>query len=313
MKLDKSKKLEIYTRYTKGERLKDLAKEHSVSLGTLTNWYYKYGFKIDLFKNQPKSKYNINDQFLEIIDTEQKAYFLGLMLSDGYVTGTNKVSVKLHKQDKELLDNIFSYITERPVIIRENTCEITICSKKLFQDLEKQGCIRNKTYSQMKLPVLKRELYSHFIRGYFDGDGSIAFRNARPNMRQIYICSICKEFLEELQSLLNSFCINTNINIELRENKTIKVPQGFSTNCKNMYKLNLCQHSDKLKFYEFLYKSSVVKLNRKFIKYKEYYDNTVLTLENNTSNVVQRIDNEPVINYSELESVNFHSFKRNRI
>ena len=175
MKLDKSKKLEIYTRYTKGERLKDLAKEHSVSLGTLTNWYYKYGFKIDLFKNQPKSKYNINDQFLEIIDTEQKAYFLGLMLSDGYVTGTNKVSVKLHKQDKELLDNIFSYITERPVIIRENTCEITICSKKLFQDLEKQGCIRNKTYSQMKLPVLKRELYSHFIRGYFDGDGSIYF------------------------------------------------------------------------------------------------------------------------------------------
>ena len=74
-------------------------------------------------------------------------------------------------------------------------------SNKLVSDIEKLGVIENKTLV-LTFPELPTELVHHFIRGYFDGDGSVFLCNdPRPEYDNIYLgINICgtKEFLEGL-------------------------------------------------------------------------------------------------------------------
>ena len=53
---------------------------------------------------------------------------------------------------------------------------VFITSKKLAEDLTKYGCHANKTYDLTfpnKEIFVNKDLIRHFIRGYFDGDGSV--------------------------------------------------------------------------------------------------------------------------------------------
>lgn len=76
-----------------------------------------------------------------------------------------------------------------------------------------------------------------------------------------------------------------------------------------MYTLRIEKHENLLKFYEFLYKESNIKLERKYKIYKEYYANTVLTLDNKGSKAVQRIGNETYIDFEKLKTFCFWSWK----
>lgn len=49
----------------------------------------------------------------------------------------------------------------------------------MFGDLSKHGCVPNKSLI-LKFPTtLPNELVNDFIRGYFDGDGSVYINNKR--------------------------------------------------------------------------------------------------------------------------------------
>ena len=127
-------------------------------------------------------KYYYNNEF-ENIDTENKAYILGLFYSDGFVTYNEEKynyfsGIKLHIQDLEILNNIketFNFFN----IQLENNCAVLRCNQKKFcQDLIKNGVLPLKSSvnkNKLKFPKLNINLYSHFIRGFFDGDGSVYF------------------------------------------------------------------------------------------------------------------------------------------
>ena len=54
-----------------------------------------------------KRKYPIVEDFFDVIDTEEKAYILGLLYADGYNnTDRNSVSLGLKETDREVLDKI---------------------------------------------------------------------------------------------------------------------------------------------------------------------------------------------------------------
>ena len=128
-----------------------------------------------------------------------------------------------------------------------------------------------KTYTLNKIPNLPKHLYRHFIRGYFDGDGTVFMDRKwlRSN-----ICSISENFLIELQGLLNDENIENRINVEIRKNKKYKVPQGVSENCMNMYRLYVSKQEALKKFYHYLYDDATIYLERKKIKFE---DNLELT------------------------------------
>ena len=300
---------EVYKRHRNGESLKKISKDLGISIQSFYSHFQR--MKWEYNKNiQPRHEgYYVNDNYLNVIDTEDKAYFLGWIFSDGTVF-KNKLALRLKKSDIEIIKEMFSKFSNGYSVSENKTKTskgIIISSNQLVEDLKNLGCIRNKSKIGFDIPNISNELFRHFVRGYFDGDGSISKRSARPNQMQVYICSPHKSFLEQLQNGLLEFNINSFINIEKRKGKLSKTPNGkMCMNNVDMYTLRFLSHKERLKFYEFLYKDCSIKLNRKYVLYNAYYANTVLILEDKNSNIVQRIGDETFINYDLITKYTFY-------
>lgn len=120
-----------------------------------------------------------NREFREI-NTPEKAYVLGLLFSDGciYEDKTYYTSLILHEHDRYLLEMIIEKFPFFKLV--KQTTETTwaaVCNQKqLVEDLKLQGLVcrkSNENRMKLRMPKLKEELIHHFIRGYFDGDGSV--------------------------------------------------------------------------------------------------------------------------------------------
>ena len=121
-----------------------------------------------------------NENYFDVIDSEDKAYFLGLIYADGCVVNNQneyryKVCLKLHNKDKHILDDLIKYVEGEMCIWyhgQRDMCEVSFSGKKIVKDLEDKGVFPNKTFT-IKYPVIDEKLERHFLRGYFDGDGCI--------------------------------------------------------------------------------------------------------------------------------------------
>ncbi len=300
----------IYQEHLQGISIKELSKKFNAPIPSIYAHFKLKNFTYNKEISVRQTGFYVNEEYLNEINTEDKAYFLGWMFSDGNVNDKS-ICLKLIKDDVEIIEKLFSYFSSGyKTSFYKNNASISVTSKKLSDKLKELGCVENKTKIGFNLVEIPNNLYSHFIRGYFDGDGCISKRSARPNQRQISICSIDKEFLEQVSKKLEEFNIKSSICEEIRLGKSLKLPGGMSsTTCKNMFRLILTSHVDKLKFYEFIYKPCSIKLKRKYIVYNEYYVNTVLTLESKNPKAVQRIENEPLINYNLLTENTFKKGK----
>lgn len=264
---------EIYQKHVNEHKtLSELSREYGFNV---SYYFKKYNletfnwWKKDLNKRRELyHAYEIKND-LEVIDSEEKAYILGLWMSDGWVTD-NEICIKIHKDDRQLIEKIRDFFApEVPIKEVKNTVSFRLSSIKLVEQFNSYGCIKNKTYSEMHVPNISKELIRHFIRGYFDGDGTIFMD------RKYYksnICSICEGFLKELQKILTENYIESRINIEVREGKPLKDPDGkITTTQKNMYRLYVSKQAEILKFKDFMYRNSTIYLKRKFDKFPETF------------------------------------------
>lgn len=221
-----------------------------------------------------KYEYNCNKNFFENIDSEEKAYWLGFIMADGWIsindkTNSGTVGIELQKRDEEHLKKFNKLIEGNYKISeRERTCNLSkeedknklfktsyikIYSIKMAEDLVKLGCIQNKTYN-LKFPVIEEELIRHFIRGFFDGDGCVRIRTNK--YKKYPVCDftgICLDFLTSIRKILYKHNINTCIYQE--ENGT--------------YRLMVHKNKDTLNFLKFIYDNSNIYLERKFARYQE--------------------------------------------
>ena len=169
---------DAYELYKNGWSLSKIQKEYHVSRHRLSKEFKKMGENI-LANGQ---KYNYNQNIFEQIDTEQKAYWLGFLYADGYIKSEGKlhqVELALQESDYNHLITFRNFIGDDsiPINYRKDikAYRIVICSKKIVQDLIKLGCFQKKSYI-LKFPTREQIpecLIHHFMRGYFDGDGSI--------------------------------------------------------------------------------------------------------------------------------------------
>lgn len=132
-----------------------------------------------------KSKFyrihSLNEDYFEKIDSEDKAYFLGLIYADGCVF-RNCLKISLQEEDGYILGVLKDKLNYGGAISKVNPkietshkpqSSLQIGSKKLVSDLNKLGCIARKSLV-LEFPTNKqvpRHLIFHFIRGCFDGDG----------------------------------------------------------------------------------------------------------------------------------------------
>lgn len=174
----------------------------------------------------------INHDYFEVIDTEHKAYWLGFIYADGSVgqdkgKGANggwTLAIELKYSDSYLLNELAtdlqSNLLPREVKCNKNrngwkskhNAKIAFSSKKLCQDLIKHGAVPNKTHKLETLPPIPKRLIRHFIRGYFDGDGTIYKDSQNKNQPRIAFYGT-HAFADSLQQCLADELGITNKNV----------------------------------------------------------------------------------------------------
>jgi hypothetical protein len=227
--------------------------------------------KLNNIESKSSKKYNYNDYVFEDIDSEESAYWLGFLYADGYVRYRKKygyeLRLKLGIKDKEHLLKFKKFISndDIPVVYEEyknSKCyKLSINSKKIVSDLIKLGCVNNKSYT-IEFPKLNEIYINHFMRGYFDGDGSVGIRlNSKPVDVTFNLVTASINFLQSFNKKLIEKC-------EINERKIYKY--------ETYYRLYYGSCTDIIKIYKFLYKNSNTYIERKkekFIEINDYYDN----------------------------------------
>jgi len=263
--LSQNKRKEMIDRYISGESAEQLARIYNINPTTVRINVRKSGMKVRTLSEAAR-QYTFNHNFFNTIDTEAKAYFLGLLLADGCVH-KNDVIIGLQTRDRHILETFLEYINGNNQIkdsvvrggflSKQGSCVSTLAfysTTKMVTDLKALGLRERKTYDII-LPKLNINLERHFWRGVFDGDGTIVCNSSK---RQIYT-SICGHF--NTITAFTNFLKRNNI----QPNKIRPVYSIYNT----------CITTNKaLKFLDLIYSDSDPKLclKRKYEKYLEYLE-----------------------------------------
>jgi hypothetical protein len=119
-------------------------------------------------------KHSCDEHFFLDIDSQEKAYLLGLFVADGNVHIGDGFTFFFSSVDLELVEYFKGYMkATNPIRKRKDGgYEFIVNSKILLDDLNKYGIVPRKSLVS-KIPSIQYDLYRHFIRGLFDGDGCI--------------------------------------------------------------------------------------------------------------------------------------------
>lgn len=203
-------------------------------------------------------KYNLNEDYFEIIDTPEKAYWLGLMYADG-CSSRNRISrLSLNEVDlQSLIDFRNDVCSNIPIQNGKHGMKIlNLYSKKMNLDLANHGCVNNKTF-KIKFPDINNELINHFIRGYFDGDGCITWH---INKNGYLYCQA------SIAGTYDFLFIIRKILISLGFSKGSLIKRG------NIYVLYIGGNNNIKKLFDFLYKDATRYMQRKYNKFNSYFE-----------------------------------------
>lgn len=173
---------EIKLELINGLSIKDICKKHYLTIGKLRGLKKKYKLPKCKYSGKTKHrKYCINKQYFASINSEEQAYFLGLLFADGWITNRGTIGLKLQDRDLHIIEQFKKCInSDHPIKFLElnkqnsnwrNCYHLTICCVDMMKDLRRFGCVEKKS-TVIDLPDVKHlhpSLLRHFIRGYFDG------------------------------------------------------------------------------------------------------------------------------------------------
>ena len=239
--------------------LKQLGKEFNCSYSTIRNLLNKHKIK----SRGNKQGYPRDEFYFNKIDTEEKAYWLGFLYADGCVH-SNNYEISVNITDKEHIEKFKTAIKAFNHSITETQdkrfknaktlYQFSIKDKQLHQDLIKWGCIPQKSLLINKIPNIPRDYVSHFLRGYFDGDGSLHYLRGTNNYRISFVGT--KDFLNDIQKELQT-------NVSLQSNIAGKA-----------YVLQIAGRRQIERILNYLYNNSKEnnRLDRKYQKYLDCLD-----------------------------------------
>ena len=262
---------ELLAQYRNNEITFDgLAKELKVWRPLLTKYFKDNNIKT----NRDLKKESIKHNIFSNIDTEQSAYLLGLFVADGSMTSSNFMfSLSLSEKDKELLKTIHEELCPNHCFLRsegkinaDNSVskpmyKICFKSKQIYTDLLALNLpVGQKTYSEINIPKLSDERIWDFIRGYFDGDGTLVVsKGIRKDKFKYFNVNLSfvaktKTLLSEIQALFDKEEIKSTL---------------FFEPVKEVFYLRVSNKSGILKIKSKLYDNKQWYLKRKYNKFME--------------------------------------------
>lgn len=214
---------------------------------------------------------------LEKINTEAKAYLLGFLYADGCISKLSSktknyyVRISLSIEDIDIVEKLYSFF---PFFCKrehdfskynknnKRQVELRYYSKFIFKDLKMNGLIERKSYENknlLRIPPLQEDIIHHFIRGFFDGDGSISIAKSRPNLRRVEICTVSLSFITDLIEWFTSKGCPPGV---FREKNTGK---------QSLYVIEWINSKSILKLKDLMYNNSSIYLERKKEKFFSFY------------------------------------------
>ena len=208
-------------------------------------------------------KYKVNDNYFSTL-TPDSAWLIGFLAADGYLTrDKNTIIISLQRLDKEILERIkiaISFTGEIKEFLDHGyeKASISFTSEQMRKDLEKYGVVNNKT-DKVFFPkeLMSKELLLHFLRGYWDGDGSI-YEPSDAHKISMNLVSVNKQFIKDVNTFLEDFYGIPSVTVHERWDKKSTRPLYYIT----------YRTTSSFKLGSLFYNNEYLGLQRKKDKYK---------------------------------------------
>lgn len=225
---------------------------------------YNIPIRNDLL-NGPNN-YGLDKSFFNAIDSPNKAWCFGFLYADGSAN-KNRRCVEVSSIDKDVLEKIIHEMysgNKKLEFISKDTKEhaihdqyrLSIHSREIWEAVVAKGLVPNKSLI-LQAPIgIPDDLYPHFWRGYYEGNGTLSYSlidNAHTRdcsiTSSIDFCQYAKDFFSKTLNIYMSVQYITNKNTYAR------------VSINSLY--------DMLVFLDYIYQDAELYMNR---KYKDYQD-----------------------------------------
>ena len=252
--------------YLEGALIKDIAFEFGVGTDTISRHLKKNGVNVDRYT------YHFNEHYFDVIDTQEKAYYVGMLWADGHnCIDRGSIILELQEQDLGLLEMLNKLAdNERPVRKQnlhdknpkwQNQYRLVLQSKYTSKVLESYGMFQNKSLILTFPSWLEESLYAPFIRGYFDGDGCLSLQNNNRNRSAMINMVGTKMFLEQVARIIKVMTgVDVNIERDIRARDPICI-------------LRCSKRQDVVKILNWIYNDATIYMQRKYDKYQQFLYN----------------------------------------
>lgn len=302
-KLTDCEKVEIVKKYeTDNFSMTQLAKEYGVSLQSISRFLKRRKIPLSKSAYDSRRKYTLNESYFDVIDVEEKAYFLGLLYADGYNNHEKGcIALSLQEEDKEILEKLNLLIeSDRPLFhinerykntLHKNSYVLNVSSRHMSDRLNELGCTQAKSLI-LKFPTEEQvpsHLIRHFIRGYFDGDGCYTISTPKTRTTPQSSASIVST---------EDFCISVGRIIDRFLHLNYKITKRFKDSETSTRSIVISGNHQAYKFIKWLFSNATIYLKRKFNKFKEI-ENILFTRDLIESSRVEDICLKLNIEYTE--------------
>jgi len=220
-------------------------------------------------------RYGVDETFFDAIDSEAKAYVLGWFYADGCVDNEGKMRLQIQAGDGAIIEEIkrlmgydgplYDVPPPKKFPHRKAQISLQINRKTMADKLIALGCTPNKslTVSMPTKDQVPSEFFHHFIRGVFDGDGSITIKKNK------YVqCSITSTdiFLQPLRDYL-------------LKNHKIETKHYYRYDYTNTMNMMTTKTSHSILFLQWMYRDSTYSLTRKKAIFDDYLESVYNKVE----------------------------------
>ena len=249
-----------------------IGKHFGISHHTVTRVLEKYEIRRT---GESRRHYALDQNYFDVIDTPTKAYIFGFLCADGSVSREKQtVSMSLQEGDKDILERIRNEVkSEKPLEFLDysqkddfgysyqNQYRLLFFSAHMVDALIANGMLPRKSYTLVFPDAITDELLSHFVRGYFDGNGSVS-----PNCYSISITST------------DAFCKHLAKIVKEKIDVNFKIADA---SCHNgiTRTMSIYGFSDVSLFLRWIYKDADIMLERKYQTWRNYINNSLPTIK----------------------------------
>lgn len=214
--------------------------------------------------------YSVNEDFFKSW-TRDSAWVYGWLLTDGSIDEKrSQIKLMLKSHDVDVLLKIKNVLNFSGVVRHGEHPDgrkysyLRVCRKEMAEDLFALGMARKDKTFNTEIPDLPDEVFWDFVRGVFEGDGSIRHRTGNTDALDITICGATKSFIEKLQTAFEKRGIFMRF--------STRKAGSSSGNKSELYTLNTKSNADALRLCYFMYARTDDghRLSRKYYTYRNY-------------------------------------------